>query len=156
MYSKDRRSTDGGKTWSDSEIAVDFIHKDYSDRVFKGTKCLKEMTIQSEPPKMMMGGFMSSFLTVGLKSDLILAGYAQDNDINDFVTSIEVFWDGIPLGIKLTPDGNSPAQEKTDGIFYCIYPVNPGQADQLLIQLYAKDYFGNLSDPWPFLTVKSE
>ena len=47
-----------------------------------------------------------------MKNQLSWYGYAEDKDINDYVTSIEVFFNDEPSGIRLFPNGMDQEKQR--------------------------------------------
>ena len=154
IYSYGYRTVDGGNVWTDQreffQIQIDsFDSNILYRREPGGIPRVTKMTISSKKPSIYMAGFGSSAITLGLPSLLQLYAFAQDPDPNDKVTSIELFYNGGPIGDRLS-DESTPGS----GLFYKLYDITPSASGTFNLQLRAKDRFGLLSDPWPKIKIK--
>ncbi len=109
----------------------------------------RKMTIATEAPFLHLAGYGNTLVNCGFPGVLQIYAFAQDPDPNDKVTSIELFYNGEPIGDRLS-DESTPGS----GLFYKLYDVAPSASGTFNLQLRAKDRFGLLSDPWPAMTVK--
>ena len=154
-YCSGYRTSDNGKTWTDnrefSRIQFDSSDSNLLYQLDPNQRpvLIKKMTIASEKPDLYMAGFGPTFLNVGCPSLFQIYAYAKDSDPNDQVTSIELFYNGEPIGERLS-DESAPGS----GLFYKLYDITPSASGTFNLQLRAKDRFGMLSDPWPRIKVK--
>ncbi len=142
----------------------------WSDNYFTNTRLLIEsknniyntsyefMEISSQEPILLLAGYGLSRLTHESVCDLSVIGIAQDCDVNDFVTSLEMSYDHKLVGIQLYPDGEYPASNEADltGYYYFHKQIDLVDVESAihLVDIYAKDKFGGASLSWPKLHVK--
>ena len=150
IYARGERSIDGGETWSEwgflpGQVQIDTWNYD----LIYDLRFMQKMLIKSVPPKLMMSGYGRTYLRKNTDSDLFLMSYASDLDTNDFVTGIELFYNGHNVGYSYDDEINPET-----GVFYEKLTANCDQEGTYLVEFKAKDRFGNLSRHLPYLTIQ--
>ena len=71
------------------------------------------------------------------------------------ITEVELYYQGLPTGIRLLDNGQQEDFAAGDGVFGLTLPIDPGQLESgdYPFQLRARDAGGNISDLWPYLTI---
>lgn len=156
MYLGGYRTVDNGRIWTDiEEFQIVQFDSEYPDVLYRYnttktySRFIDKITISTKKPNVNLAGFGSTSLSLGLPSLLQIYAYATDPDPNDQVTSIELFYNGEPIGDRLS-DESAPGS----GLFYKLHAITPSTSGTFSLQLRAKDRFGLLSDSWPKVKVK--
>lgn len=151
-----RRSVDYGRTWSDKGMDFNgpgFI-RNQPEMLIRQIENPSVMTLDTTSPQLWLSGYLTTYLEEGQGGDLWIGALAIDQDINDWVTSIELMIGESPLGMKLFWDGENPSDSGDHTLFYSYIPVSKPNRGTYLLSMQAKDRFAMLSQPWPKLRVK--
>ena len=106
----------------------------------------------STSPVILMAGFANTNLTYEEGGVLTILALADDAEKD--IKEIEVLFNGIPTGVMLKDDGTEGDRIANDSIYGFTTNVSSGVEKGLyLIELMARDYEGNISNIWPYVTV---
>jgi hypothetical protein len=107
----------------------------------------------SEPPFIMMAGYMDSDISYSSGGQLTMLAYVTDPDSP--ISSVEIYYDGQPTGVFLYDDGAHADYGAGDSLwgFSVAVPAQTVPAGEYLLELRAKDVDENYSDLWPYLTI---
>jgi len=107
----------------------------------------------SELPVIVAGGFMHSQM-LGPGETLSVVAMAQAFGEDNPIDRVELLFDGTPLGVILSDDGENGDDFAGDGIYSTLLAVPNGTpAGQYILQIIATDARGQQSEPWPQLYV---
>ncbi len=151
-----RRSVDYGRTWSDR--GMDFNGPGFIRNQPETLICQignpSVMTLDTQNPQLWLSGYLTTYLEAGQGGELWIGAVAIDQDINDWVTSVELMIGESPLGMKLFWDGENPSDSGDHTLFYSSIPVSNPKRGAYSLSMQAKDRFANSSKPWPKLRGK--
>ncbi len=107
----------------------------------------------NEPPYILMAGYMDTDISWADGGVFRMIAYVTDSDSP--IESVEIYWEGEPVGVFLYDDGLNGDFDANDGLYGIQFDVERHTIPQgeYLLELRAKDVDGNLSDLWPYLTI---
>ncbi|MBN1550474.1 hypothetical protein JW979_03345 [bacterium] len=146
------RSLDDGQTWCDWREQIEpwhyppghLVSSQRSYYLFENRHS-RVMRIEKNPPRIEMAGFGMTWISMGTPGHLDILVWVTDPDLNDRVTSIEVFWDGEPLGFKVEEE-----LVEESGLFWIRLPYESLDDPLDKMEFRAKDIWGHLSSPCTF------
>ncbi|MBN2207712.1 MAG: M6 family metalloprotease domain-containing protein [Candidatus Coatesbacteria bacterium] len=107
----------------------------------------------SAPPVIMAAGFMRSQV-LGPGETLRAVALPQAFGAGNAIDRVELVFEGNPLGVILSDDGEAGDDIAGDGIYSTLFPVPHGiPSGQYVLQIVATDSKGQQSTPWPQLNV---
>ncbi|MBN1591683.1 MAG: hypothetical protein JW941_00380, partial [Candidatus Coatesbacteria bacterium] len=129
--------------------ATDFVGNWLSD----STYWFETGDEDSRAPAVLAGGFMQSQVLDAGDYLQIVAKPQAFGDGNSIAT-VELVFEGSPLGIFLNDEGQSGDSDAGDGIYSLLFMTPAGMpSGEYILQIVATDDLGQVSAPWPELTV---
>ncbi|MBN1593896.1 MAG: M6 family metalloprotease domain-containing protein [Candidatus Coatesbacteria bacterium] len=114
---------------------------------------LSPPSVTFEPPVILAGGFLHTQVVSSgdvLRVVALATAFGEGNSID----SVELLFDGIPLGVALLDEGGDGDDIAGDGIYSALFPVPYGiPSGEYVLQVVATDEQGQESAPWPQLRV---
>ncbi len=109
----------------------------------------------SQAPFIMLAGYYDTDVTYVDGGNLKIIAYVMDPDGPEDIASVELYYETIPTGVYLLDNGASGDFGANDQIYGWQANLDPYSlpAGQYRLELIARDYAGNESDLWPYLTV---
>ncbi|MCD6326823.1 hypothetical protein J7M28_04640 [bacterium] len=105
------------------------------------------------PPQILAAGFMGT-QQVSPGDALSVVAQPVASGAGNFIDSVELLYDGLPLGIYLNDEGLLGDGAAGDGLYSTTFELSPHiPSGQYLLQIIASDANGLRSTPWPQLRV---
>jgi PKD repeat protein/photosystem II stability/assembly factor-like uncharacterized protein len=109
---------------------------------------------QAHAPRILLGGYWDSRLTVDEGGMLTILAYVSDPDGLQDIAAVELYYQGLGTGVLLNDEGRDGDWTPGDGLYMLELEIPAGYGPlELLLEIVARDQAGNESDPWPYLTV---
>ncbi len=104
-------------------------------------------------PCIFLAGYWNSILNTEEGGEFTFMAYIPR--LQNFITSVEIYYGGMPVGLQLIDNGSQGDIYPGDGIYTLkIEDIPPGTpSDEYLFELKATDSEGAESGLWPYLTV---
>ncbi|MBN2208468.1 MAG: hypothetical protein JW759_04150 [Candidatus Coatesbacteria bacterium] len=132
-----------------SIAACDFVGNRLSD----DSHWFQTSGTPGQTPMILAGGFLQSQV-LGPGNALQVVAMPRAFGDGNAVESVELMFDGLPLGVFLNDEGNSGDAAAGDGIYSTLLQVPTQLAPgQYKLQIVASDKMGQTSWPWPDLHV---
>ncbi len=115
-------------------------------------QCGRYQASSSNGPNIFAAGFMNSRVYSESGGTITLVAVTTGSIP---VKEVEMYYNGLPTGVFLQDDGQHADFGPHDGVFGLIIPISEGilPPGEILIQLMARDFDGQTSDLWPYLTI---
>jgi hypothetical protein len=111
---------------------------------------------KAQRPLISAAGFWDTALDAVVPRTLTIIAYAIPADASP-ITSVEVYYEGLPTGVMLLDDGRGPDWASGDGLFSFSTVIDPRELGlepgEFRLQLVAHDALGRSSDPWPQVVI---
>lgn len=116
--------------------------------------------VNNSPPKVNLAGYYNTFISRDLPGYFVLLAWITDPDGEADVQEVQLGIAGVPANVYMYDDGTHGDFAAKDTIFtfgnFNTAPVPQAMPGHYLLTIHAVDYYGQYSDPWPFLVIHNE
>jgi len=119
---------------------------------------LEEYSKGANRPQILAAGYFDTTLSEEDGGDLRIMAFCADPDGLLDIERVELMVSGIPTEFYFFDDGLHGDFARDDGVYGVRLHFHPldlqGAAGRYLLEIRAKDYSGNYSNIWPYLTIQ--